>query len=176
MPDHRGGVYLIAAIRTLYLPKGAREPRPFCSVGSASGAACLAPDGSLLLGHGKTVTRVAKDGTFTVIADGFGQVFGIAVDLKGTLFVSDWENGNVQRIQDPGTPKAKRTTIAQGLEFPSGLALDKKGALYIKESGRMTNRDATIRRITFESGKPTLTLYATIPTISRWRSPSPKQG
>ena len=162
VPDGAGGLYLVAPIETLHLPKGAKKPKAFCKEGSSAGAALRAPDGALWLGQGKRVVRVAKDGSVRVVAKGFEQVFGIALDARGRLHVSDWERGEVVRVD--GT---KHTVLARGLSYPSGLVFDARGRLYVKESGRMTNRDMTVRRI---DAKGRVALFATVPSVSRFRA------
>ncbi len=168
VPDGEGGLYLVASTRTLHLRKGTREPVAFCSLGSSAGAACRAANGALVLGHGDRVHRVNTRGKAHLLATDFGDVFGVAVDRQGRLYVSDWKRGEVVRVEGK-----KRTVVAKGLEYPSGLALDVKERLYIKESGRMTNRDMTVRRLDADGE---VRLFATVPSISRWKQALPKKA
>ncbi|MCA8961024.1 MAG: hypothetical protein KDC38_10955 [Planctomycetes bacterium] len=129
--------------------------------GSSAGAAWRAKDGALILGRAKQVLRVTPKGEVTILADGFEEIFGVAQDARGRLYVSDWSRGEVVRLDGE-----KREVIAKGLQYPSGLAFDSKGRLYIKENGRMKNRDMIVRRLEAD-GK--VTLFATIDSVSRWR-------
>jgi len=165
VPDGKGGLYLVAAVRTLHLSRDKTKPEPFCAQGSAAGAAMLARDGALLLGQGTTVTRVDAKGKVEVVATGFAEIFGVALDAEGRLHVSDWERGEVVRLEGK-----ERKVVAKGLSYPSGLVFDSAGRLYIKESGRMTNRDMVIRRVEADgSVKP----FATVPSVTRWQKPDP---
>ncbi len=159
VPDRQGGLFLISASSTLYLAKGKRKPTAVAKRGSGAGAACLGIDGSLLLGNGTEVHRVTPKGKVTLLATGFGEIFGIAVDRAGRLHVSDWKRGEVIRME--GT---KRAVLAKGLEYPSGLAFDTKGRLYVKESGRMTHKDMRVRRA---DAKGKLAVLATIRSRER---------
>jgi len=163
VPDGKSGLYLVGRVSTLHLRKDAKKPTPFASHGSSAGVARLSADGTLLLGRHERVQRIDARGKATLVAEGFKEVFGVAEDARGRIYVSDWERGEVVRIDGK-----KRTVIAKGLSYPTGLVFDSKGNLYVKESGRMTNRDMTVRRIDTD-GK--VRLFATVPSVSRWRAP-----
>lgn len=60
----------------------------------------------------------------------FEQPTGLASDEEGNLYVSDTGSGKVSRI----TPAGIVTTVAEGLEEPTGLCW-KDGILYIAETG-----------------------------------------
>ena len=165
MPDGKGGLYLVAAVRTLHLARGEKKPAPFCDQGSSAGGAIRKQDGSLWFGQGARVVRVDAEGKAEVVATGFAEIFGLAHDAKGRLHVSDWERGEVVRLEGE-----ERKVVAKGLSYPSGLVFDKAGRLYVKESGRMTNRDMVIRRVEADG---TLKKLATVPSVSRWQQPKP---
>lgn len=135
-----------------------------CNRGSPAGAAALAAGGRLYLAQQGSIYTVKSGETPRLLMDGFGLIFGLTLDDRGRLIVADWKNGRVFRIEGK-----RRKLLARGLEYPSGLALDRAGNLYIKESGRHTRKDATIRRLD-EKGR--LTLFATIPTRTRFKARS----
>jgi sugar lactone lactonase YvrE len=87
-------------------------------------------------------------------------VYGLALDKDGALLAADWKAGKVYRIA-----KGKKKLVAEGLSYPSGLVCTGTGDIYVKESGRQTGKDMTIRRIA-PDGK--VTLFATVPSRSRF--------
>lgn len=79
------------------------------------------------------VTVVAGNG-IRGFADGsvaaamFGESVGIVTDDQGNIYVSDWENKRIRKIDVWG----QVTTIAGPLQFPpGGITIDKQGNLYI---------------------------------------------
>lgn len=58
---------------------------------------------------------------------GFSAPTGIAVAPDGSLFVSNWGGGTVERIAPDGT----RHVVASGIQSPAGVALDAQGDLYV---------------------------------------------
>jgi DNA-binding beta-propeller fold protein YncE len=62
----------------------------------------------------------------------FGEVFGIAVDDAGKIFVSDGQNGKIFGI----TPTGKFENFIADLDTPSGLAFDKSGNLFVADAGK----------------------------------------
>lgn len=161
MPDGAGGLFLVSATRTLHRD-AAGKVKPIAETGSASGAAAVGRDGTLWLGRGDRVVRVRPGGGADVVAEGLGEVFGLALGPEDELFATDWEGGRVWRVAG-----GKKTVVAEGLEHPSGVVCDPKGVLYVKESGRQTRRDMRIRRIPKEG---VVTLFATVPSLSRHRA------
>lgn len=158
-PDGKGGLFLVSADKVLHRDaKG--KVTPHVDVGSRSGAVCIGEDGTLWLGDTSRVHMVSKDRRVSTVARDFGNIYGLALDEKDRLHVSDWENGTVARIDGK-----ERKVIVRGLQHPSGLAFDAEGNLYVKESGRQHNVDMRVQRIAPDG---TMKLHARVPTISRW--------
>jgi len=67
-----------------------------------------------------------------VVADGFKELRGVAVDANDLVYVADREAGTVTRI---GADQSK-TIIAASLDRPTGLAFDLSGRLLIVERGK----------------------------------------
>lgn len=156
LPDGKGGLFLVGdevVLRRTAEGKVALHAK----TGSTAGAVALAPDGALYLGREDRIERVSPDGKkVTKFADGFGDVYGLALHKDGALLAADWRAGKVYRIA-----KGKKKVLADGLSYPSGLVCDGAGHVYVKESGRQTGKDMTIRRIA-PDGK--VTLFATVPS------------
>src|SRR5262245_26461128 len=74
---------------------------------------------------------------FEVLADGFVDAAGIAIDSTGAIFVTDRHVGTVTRV----TPDLRRTTLVGGLSRPTGLTFDDAGRLLVAEE----NADRVIR-------------------------------
>ena len=157
LPDGEGGLYLVAALKTLHRSKEG-EITPFADVGSSVGAVALGPDGALYLGKASRLTRVDGEGNTSVVAEDLGEVYGVAVDAKGVVFVTDYTGGRVLKVAEE-----KTTVLATGLEYPSGVVVDGDGTLYVKESGRQTNQPMRVRKIA-PGGE--MTIFATVPR--RW--------
>jgi gliding motility-associated-like protein len=105
---------------------------------------------------GGLVSTIAGSG-FVGSADGtgaaatFNQPYGLAVDITGTLFVTDWGNDLIRKI----TPDGVVTTIAgtgqpgsadgQGtaasFNQPFGIAVDEAGNIYIADTGNEKIRE-----------------------------------
>lgn len=60
---------------------------------------------------------------------GFSAPTGIAADAAGNLYVANWSNGSVTKIDTTG----KQSVFAQNLGAPAGLAFDQAGNLYIAD-------------------------------------------
>jgi sugar lactone lactonase YvrE len=131
-----------------------RKVTTLASVGSVAGAVALAGDGSLLVGDGPRLLRVGIDGKVQTLANDLGDIYGVAIGPGGEMYVADWEGGRVLKMKN-----GKRTVVASKLEYPSGLVLDSKGELYVKESGRQTDKNLRVRRID-ETGN--VVIFATV--------------
>jgi large repetitive protein len=95
-----------------------------------------------------SITSYESDGTPTgpAITDGISSPFGIAVDLKGKVYVTNDGTGELTTYD----PNGKRTplTIA-GLHEPRGVAVDANGKIYVASFA-----DGTLTTYTAK-GKPT---------------------
>ncbi len=75
---------------------------------------------------------------FEIVADGFVDLRGLAVDDDDHVYVADREVGTVTRLADGG-----RRIIARRLERPIGLAIDSGGRVLVAEerAGRIVRLD-----------------------------------
>ncbi|MBI4886903.1 MAG: hypothetical protein HY824_07415 [Acidobacteria bacterium] len=64
-----------------------------------------------------------------MLAQGFDDPFGVAVDDQGSIVVSDRKAGTITQIARDGT----RSVLVDGLEGPAGIAFDVDGGLLIAE-------------------------------------------
>lgn len=84
------------------------------------------------------------DGTIEKVADGFGRGDGLAWDMHGRLFVSDWAGGKVYGIAQPGE---KRVLLAEGFQSAADLCYDAaNGRLLVPDmkAGTLTALPAVI--------------------------------
>ncbi|HZH34827.1 MAG TPA: hypothetical protein VEX64_08305, partial [Pyrinomonadaceae bacterium] len=77
----------------------------------------------------------------------FGEVFGIAVNNEGSMFISDGAKGSIWRIERDAGPRL----ITDKLDTPSALAIDKEGFLIVADTG-----SHTIKRINAANGEISL--------------------
>ena len=66
-----------------------------------------------------------------VVADGFKELRGVAVDDNDLIYVADREEGTVIRME----ADQSKTVVASQLDRPTGLAFDLNGQLLIVERG-----------------------------------------
>lgn len=160
VPDAKGGLYLVGDKLVLRRAPDGRITT-HAKTGSSAGVVALAADGSLYLGQKDRIVRVSPDGRHArKVADGFKDVFGLALDARGNLYAADRKAGKVYRIAD-----GRRTAIATGLSFPSGVVCGDAGELFVKESGRQTHKDMRILNI---GPKGKVTVFATVPSVTRF--------
>jgi DNA-binding beta-propeller fold protein YncE len=75
--------------------------------------------------------------TVEVVAGGFKDPVGVAVDRDGSIVVSDRKRGTVTQIATNG----RRTVLLGGIDGPAGIAFDPGGGLLIvEERGRRVLR------------------------------------
>lgn len=92
------------------------------------GGVSVAPDGSVIVANfGRTVWRIAPDGTTTVLASTLQGSSGNAVDPEGHVLQGSWLDNRVVRI----APDGSTSTFAEGFEGPVGIALDEAGNTYV---------------------------------------------
>jgi DNA-binding beta-propeller fold protein YncE len=105
----------------------------------------LAPDGTLTTVAGTGKRGFSGDGGLAVSAT-LNEPFQLAVDSAGNLFISDWGNYRVRKVDANGVI----STVAgngqkvysgeggpatqAGLRGPCGLAIDARGNLYLTDS------------------------------------------
>jgi DNA-binding beta-propeller fold protein YncE len=67
---------------------------------------------------------------------GFGQLYGIALDAAGDIYVTDALNGVVDKLDPTGKPLAQLSTdVAAAHSFPTLLAIGSSGDLYVSSHG-----------------------------------------
>lgn len=121
------------------------------------------PDGSVILGEiaGGAVTRVAADGTKTLLAATGGGPNGLALGPDGALYLcnnggnvyaaggflstgpaKDYKTGSIQRI-DPKTGEFKTLYTHCGgnkLSAPNDIVFDRQGGFYFTDLGKRYDR------------------------------------
>ena len=136
------------------------------------GANCSGPGGN-------TVRKVDAEGIITTVAgtgdpdfsgDGgpatsatLNLPIAVAVDVKGSLYISDWENFRIRKVDAAGTITTIAGTGEKGhsgnggpagsarLADPGGLAFDARGNLYLADHGAVRRIDGS-GRITTVAG------------------------
>jgi len=80
-------------------------------------------------------TGVAAAGYATGAVDvgsGFSAPFGLAIDVKGNIYVADYNNSAIKKVPAGGGIIA---TIGSGFSFPAGVAVDALGNVYVADTG-----------------------------------------
>ncbi len=81
-----------------------------------------------------TRAQVTLDGIRTILANGFYQPTGVAVDGYGNVFVADSGDNAVKEILAAGGYTTVRI-LADGFKDPSGVAVDGSGNVYVADTG-----------------------------------------
>ncbi len=85
------------------------------------------------------LTRVVTLGAGPALKDGYHELFGVAADGDGNVYLSDGAAGRVYQLQaKTANSGAELPTIADGLETPSALAFDGNGHLIVANTGAHT--------------------------------------
>ena len=88
-------------------------------------------DGRLLgISHDRTrVLELFPDGSSHEVAGGFTDIYDIVASADGTIYVSDWETGNITRIDADGA----KHTLAERVLFrdPLDMDIDPAGQLFL---------------------------------------------
>jgi len=74
----------------------------------------------------------------------FGEVFGVAINSEGAIFISDGANGKIWRVEKSG----ETSLVTDKLNTPSALVIDKDDSLVVADSG-----SHTIKRINPTNGE-----------------------
>jgi sugar lactone lactonase YvrE len=87
------------------------------------------------------VSRIDPAGTVSAFASGFDNCFGLLVGPDGTLYVSNFDAGNIEMVPPAGSPF---TTLATGLVGPGQMAFDSDGSIVVTEfyGGQVSRVDA----------------------------------
>jgi len=88
--------------------------------------------------------RTLAGATSDVNSARFGDPFGIAVAVGGTIYVSDGETGRIYQLAQDGTAKV----AAENLNTPSAIAIAPDGTLVIADTG-----SHTIKRLETKDGR-----------------------
>lgn len=92
--------------------------------------------------------------------DGFSAPTGIATAPDGTVYVSNWGGGTVERISADGA----RSTVMDGIASPAGIAVDTQGSIFVSSySGDYVVRltlDGTRARVAEGLATPTGLAFA----------------
>jgi streptogramin lyase len=86
-------------------------------------------------GTGTAPEVVFNPGTTSAPGGGFDYPEGAAVDSSGNVYIADWGNGAVKKIQPGCTASSCVTALGGGFSTPSGVAVDGDGNIYVADSG-----------------------------------------
>lgn len=150
-----------AAAEDLFVASPLTAPREFTP--GIEGPACDAEGNIYAVNYAKqgTIGRVTPDGKgevfVTLPGDSVGN--GIRFDRAGTMFVADYANHNVLRI-DPKTRKIEVFAHDDRMNQPNDLAITADGTLYAsdpnwsKSTGQIwrIDRDGTVTRVAEDMG------------------------
>jgi hypothetical protein len=78
--------------------------------------------------HGSHITALAP---VVILAEGFHQISGIAVDAAGSVLVTDRAQGTLTRVGASG----RSTTLVRHLHDPLGVAVEADGGILVLEQG-----------------------------------------
>ncbi|MDQ3009910.1 MAG: hypothetical protein M3X11_04310 [Acidobacteriota bacterium] len=85
------------------------------------------------------LVRVVTLGAGPSLKDSYHELFGIAADADGNVYLTDGAAGSVYQLQTKTADYgAELVTIAEGLETPSALAFDGNGHLIVANTGAHT--------------------------------------
>jgi sugar lactone lactonase YvrE len=92
------------------------------------------PDGSLLvtLLTGGRLVRIAPDGTQSTVTNSLAAPVGIAVDVLGNVYVTNWASGNITQVD---VETGDKLGIATGLKQPEGISMLGTRQLLVAETG-----------------------------------------
>lgn len=92
----------------------------------------VAPDGTILTVAGNGQWGYSGDGGPATAAK-LGIPAGLAVDSAGNLYIADFNNGRIRKVDGTGT--ISTVARSRGPQGPWAVAVDSAGNLYIAESG-----------------------------------------
>ena len=81
-------------------------------------------------GPGPSITEISPNGASSTFAiNGAQNVFGIALDAPGNIYLADTNTNSIYKIAPNGT----QSVFAAGVNTPLGLALDSAGNIYVSD-------------------------------------------
>ena len=112
--------------------------------------AAVGPDGTLYAGgEAGQIYRIASDGSFDVMAETGGFLYGVTVDGDGNVYGCDMGRAEIVRIDDAGRVTTYSTGTAEHpLRVPNFAAFDDAGVLYVTDSGEWGAGDGLLFRVT----------------------------
>ena len=137
-------------------------------------------DGTLYLADDMSVRRVAMDGAVKTLAadldkkaldnvsgdeDSYGGLTGITIDATGDVYVADYRNRRVVKIDSAG--KVSTIVRAEPPFSPTGVTMDKRGNLYVLEVGFTPPRTFSGPRVRKFARDGHLTTLATIGQVEK---------
>jgi sugar lactone lactonase YvrE len=162
-----GNVTTAAGLGEGYIDGAAASARFRKPTGLALGA-----DGQVFIAEDTHSIRKLASGQVTTLAgrpligalvDGtgsaayFSNVFGMAVDASGNIYVADFNNNAVRKVspaglvttlagRTPGSSPGEATSASDRLNNPNGMAIDRAGNLYVTDRScvRKIGQDGTI--------------------------------
>jgi hypothetical protein len=96
-----------------------------------------------LTGGASSIYKITPDGSIKVVATGFNAVLGLVIDQQNRMYVLENTAGPAfPTFPTPGfgrivrvDPNGGRTTIASGLNLPTGMTMGPDGKLYVSNWG-----------------------------------------
>jgi DNA-binding beta-propeller fold protein YncE len=110
---------------------------------------------------GNSTPAARSSSTIEVVAAGFKDPVGVAVDPDGSIVVSDRKAGTITQISTNG----RRTVLVSRLEGPAGVAFDPDGGLLIVEQRG--------RRVLRRDPSGSLAVLAFGIVVPRWTTTAP---
>ncbi len=101
--------------------------------GFVRGLACGVEEIYVTTSAGRVASYHPSTHASRVLAEGFSEVYDLALAADGTLVVAEGGGGRVVRVHRGG---GEVTVLARGLSRPTGLALAQSGGIFVSESGR----------------------------------------
>jgi gluconolactonase len=110
--------------------------------------AALGPDGILYAGgEAGQIYRIAPDGSFDVIAETGGFLYGVTVDGAGNVYGCDMGRAEIVRAEAGNVTTYSSGTSDHPLRVPNFSAFDDAGVLYVTDSGEWGSDDGLLFRV-----------------------------
>lgn len=106
----------------------------------------MSPDGTLYAGGGwqsDEVIRISDSGEVEVLSTGHRGPIHIVQGADSSFYVTNYNDGSLSKVDADGTS----TTIATGLDGPSGITVNQEGQVFIAGWGAAGNTGTNIYRL-----------------------------